>query len=100
MHLVNSSRKYCPYCDQTLDHALFGVSNTRKDGLSVYCRGCTNAYARARRAKNKDALREYRRQYAVDNHWRIVETHRAWRSRNREAYNAYQRAWRAKQKPT
>jgi hypothetical protein len=38
--------KFCKYCNKLLNVSLFNICRSRKDGLSFYCRICTNAKCR------------------------------------------------------
>lgn len=55
-------------------------------------------YARAHREKMNAAVKKWRKNHPEERKKKSTENARKWREKNREKYNAYHRAWRAKQK--
>ena len=55
-------------------------------------------YQRTHRAQNNLARKRWRENHPEEARKLNTESHRKWRLKNKEKYNAYQREWRAKQK--
>jgi hypothetical protein len=52
-------QKRCTKCKSWKEESEFYKNRARKDGLTIYCKGCVAAYHRKRRSKNRKAVREY-----------------------------------------
>jgi len=55
--------KYCISCKQTKSITEFGKCRTWKDGLTVYCRDCTNRKGRQQKKLHPEQNRETQRRY-------------------------------------
>jgi len=51
------STKYCPQCDQTLATTAFQKNASRSDGLSGWCKECTQVAVIKWKALNPERLR-------------------------------------------
>ena len=52
-------QKRCTKCRSWKEESEFNKDRARKDGLTIYCKRCVEAYGRKRRSKNGRAVREY-----------------------------------------
>lgn len=55
-------------------------------------------YQRAHRAEMNEARRKWAKAHPEEARKLNTESHRKWREKNRERYNAYMREWQAKKK--
>jgi hypothetical protein len=55
--------KYCPDCGKNRPVAVFGKNASRYDGLTSYCHKHQLERDRARRARDPEKFRDYRRTY-------------------------------------
>ena len=64
-------QKRCTKCKAWKEESEFHKDHARRDGLTIYCKGCVKAYEQKRRGKNRKAVREYLR---YEERHRIVRT--------------------------
>jgi len=60
---VNTRTKQCARCGETRPVSEYTHNKENRDGLFSYCRSCVNAHARERRARNKEKILAYQREY-------------------------------------
>lgn len=48
---IKDGTKYCPNCEGVKEKRFFNKNRTKKDGLAVYCRMCSNELLRQNRSK-------------------------------------------------
>lgn len=96
--------KCCGRCKITRSHSEFGPNRARKDGLTVYCRGCTREYMQERGYDKKRWQEKREHESARSRAYRernIDEMRRKWReaaAAARAANPAQKRAWNAARK--
>ena len=87
----------CPKCKLTKDESEFSRDKSRKDGLSVYCKACANAYAKRYQEENRAEFRKGGRFYrSRPGRKRSPESIRRYKEANREKVNAAARVFAAR----
>ena len=90
---VTKTSKRCPRCKVVKKSSDFGVRKSRVDGLSTYCKSCSEVYVQAWRDVNREKVREYGRKWIRNNPEKRVDLarkrdHRVTRDTFAEMYQA------------
>ena len=105
--------KRCGTCGQEKERSEFHKNRNTLDGLCYRCKPCACAAGRERyrknpekrrararewKAENKEAVRDYIRQYREENSDKLAEQSREWHRNNRERRRVTHREWRSANK--
>ena len=92
--LPNSQSKFCTKCNTFKVKTSFGKDSTRREGLCIYCKVCTNSVRRASKKKNRANNVKYNREYRAKNREKWNENERRYYSENSEKLGANAKKWR------
>ncbi len=101
--------KICSKCKVIKDYFLFSKDKYNKDGYTVNCKDCRNAYKKLNKKQilasnkryykqNKTKILELSKQYYYKNQARIQEKHRNYRINNKQYFATYQNKYNKKRK--
>jgi len=67
---MSNTTKTCYRCKQSFDVSLFAKNKSKKDGLSIYCKTCSNLITRTNRANRSGSAnvvqKEYRKRTPIE----------------------------------
>lgn len=78
LNKIFETHKTCPMCNKLLRREEFPSNKSKKEGLAGYCRSCSGIYTHIWRTKNKERIREQKREYIRRNRKRIKEKDREY----------------------
>jgi len=80
--------KRCSKCGETKPVSDFGRRKASKDGLQIWCKKCTNGYARKWGRENADHVSKTHRAYYRANREKWVEDRETYRERHPDKISA------------
>ena len=92
--------RICTKCKETKIASLFAKDNSRKNGLSCWCKKCSNKQRMVRYTKNKETeLLKSKKRYEIIKNDPVKKQHRAtiqleWQRNNRDKTKAYSKKYR------
>ena len=89
------AKKYCWYCDKTLDISLYHKSKNRIDGLQGMCKNCHKSYRKEWLSQNKEKYKKSCKIWENNNKKRIYNTKKQWKNKNKEHFRKQQREYKA-----
>lgn len=92
LHTLKNSKevvmKFCNKCSSKKPIDLFYKNKSAKDGLSFYCKCCSNSYVRSYEKRNPEKVKKFNkikcRNYVLNNKESIKEKNRKWYVKNRD----------------
>lgn len=85
--LHKENKKYCISCKQWKLKSEFGKQESRKDGLTVYCKECDNKRNLNYRNTHKTVWLESQQKYKINNKTQIKEYQRSRRAKDKLSFN-------------
>ena len=85
--------KKCSKCKETKKLCEFHKNKLMEDGLSGWCKVCSNAGNKKYRETNKEKVIEKNRKWSEENSEKVIEKGRKWRETNKEKIIDSSKKW-------